>query len=130
MKLHFTSGYYPGGEGQSECMNKTLEQYLRVYCNYQQDNWFDLLPIAKFAYNNAPNATTGISPFFSNKGYHPSISVHLDQDLVSSTARLSGLMSGFFHSFPFLVPFIVLLPLSVSALACSYRGIIYVVLYG
>ena len=29
----------------------------------------------------------GISSFFANKGYHPSISMCLDQDLVSSTAR-------------------------------------------
>ena len=87
MKLHFTSGYHPEGNGQTGQMNQTLEQYLRVYCNYQQDNWSDLLPIAEFAYNNAPNATMGISPFFANKGYHPSITVHCDQDLVSSTAR-------------------------------------------
>src|SRR6266481_4410656 len=38
MKLHFTSGYHPGGDGQTERTNETLEQYLRVYCNYQQDN--------------------------------------------------------------------------------------------
>ena len=69
MKLHFTSGYQPEGNRQTKCMNQTLEQYLRVYCNYQQANWSDLLPIAEFAYNNAPNATTGISPFFANKGY-------------------------------------------------------------
>ena len=87
MKLHFTSGYHPEGDGQTEHMNQTLEQYLRVSCNYQQDNWSDLLPIAEFAYNNAPNATTGISLFFANKGYHPSISAYLDRDLVSSTAR-------------------------------------------
>ena len=68
-------------------MNQTLEQYLHVYCNYQQDNWSDLLPIAEFAYNNAPNATTGISPFFANKGYHPSISAHLDWERVSSIAK-------------------------------------------
>ena len=78
MKLHFTSGYHPEGDGQTERMNQSLEQYLRVYCNYQQDNWSDLLPIAEFAYNNALNATTGISPFFTNKGYHPSISACLD----------------------------------------------------
>ena len=78
MKLHFTSGYHPEGNRQTERMNQTLEQYLRVYCNYQQDNWSDLLPIAEFAYNNALNATMGISPFFANKGYHPSISAHLD----------------------------------------------------
>ena len=87
MKLHFTSSYHPEGNGQTERMNQTLEQYLQVYCNYQEDNWSDLLPIAEFAYNNAPNATTGISPFFANKGYHPSITAHLDRDLVSSTAR-------------------------------------------
>ena len=38
MKLHFTSGYHPEGDGQTERVNQTLEQYLRVYCNYQQDN--------------------------------------------------------------------------------------------
>ena len=54
MRLHFTLGYHPEGNGQTERMNQTLEQYLRVYSNYQQDNWSDLLPLAEFAYNNAP----------------------------------------------------------------------------
>ena len=35
MQLHFTSGYHPEGDGQTEHMNQTLEQYLHVYCNYQ-----------------------------------------------------------------------------------------------
>ena len=35
MQLHFTSGYHPEGDGQTECTNQTLEQYFRVYCNYQ-----------------------------------------------------------------------------------------------
>ena len=87
MKLHFTSGYHPEGDGQTERTNQTLEQYLRVYCNYQQDNWSELLPIAEFAYNNAPSATTGISPFFANKGYHPNITVHPERDLISARAR-------------------------------------------
>ena len=30
----------------------------------------------EFAYNNALSATTGVSPFFANKGYHPNITVH------------------------------------------------------
>ena len=34
MRLHFTSGYHPKGDGQTKCTNQTLEQYLRVYCNY------------------------------------------------------------------------------------------------
>ena len=85
MKLHFTSGYHPEGDGQTECTNQTLAQYLRVYCNYQQDN-SELLPLAEFAYNNAPNATTSVTPFFANKGYHPNISIHLERDLASLRA--------------------------------------------
>jgi len=58
-----------------------------MYCNYQQDNWLDLLPLAEFAYNNAPSATTGVSPFFANKGYHPNLAVHLKCDLSLAQAR-------------------------------------------
>src|SRR5258708_22826022 len=71
MRLHFTSGYHLEGDGQTECANQVLEQYLRTYMNYQQDDWATLLPMAEFAYNNAMNMTTGVSPFFANKGYHP-----------------------------------------------------------
>ena len=87
MRLHFTSGYHPEGDGQTECTNQTLEQYLCVYCNYQQDNWSKLLPLVEFAYNNAPSATTGVSPFFANKGYHPNITVHPERDIASSWAH-------------------------------------------
>ena len=65
-----STAYHPQTDGQTERVNQTLEQYLRHYCMYQQDNWSQLLPIAEFAYNNAPSATTGVSPFFANKGYH------------------------------------------------------------
>ena len=84
MWLYFTSGYYPEGDGQTKCTNQTLKQYLCVYCNYQQDNWSKLLPLTGFAYNNAPSATTGVSPFFANKGYHPNITVHPERNIASS----------------------------------------------
>ena len=87
MWLHFTSGYYPEGDGQTECMNQILEQYLHVYCNYQQDNWSELLPLVEFAYNNAPSATTGVSPFFANKGYYLNITVHPKHSIASSQAH-------------------------------------------
>jgi len=84
MQLHFTSGYHSEGDGQTERINQTLKQYLHVYCNYQQDNWSELLPLAEFAYNNAPSTTTGIFPFFANKEYHPNITVHPEHDIASS----------------------------------------------
>ena len=81
MWLHFTSGYHPEGNRQTKCTNQTLEQYLHVYYNYQQDNWSKLLPLVKFAYNNALSATTGVSLFFTNKGYHLNITVHPERDI-------------------------------------------------
>ena len=42
--------------------------------NYSQDDWTDLLPIAEFAANNTPLATTGLSPFMATKGYEPRMS--------------------------------------------------------
>jgi len=86
MQLYFTSGYHFKGDGQTECMNQTLEQYLHIYCNYQQDNWSKLLLFAEFAYNNTPSATTSVSPFFANKGYHPNITVHHEHNIAFSRA--------------------------------------------
>ena len=73
MKLHFTLGYHPEADGQTERTNQTLEQFLRIYCNYQQSDWAWLLPLAEFTYNNSSSSTTGVSLFFANKGYHPKV---------------------------------------------------------
>ena len=87
IQLHFTSGYHPKGDEQTECTNQTLKQYLCVYYNYQQDNWSELLPLAEFTYNNALSATTSVSPFFTNKRYYPNITIHPKHDIASSWAH-------------------------------------------
>jgi len=53
-------------------------------CLLQQDNWSDLFPLAEFVYNNTLSATTSVSPFFANKGYHLNIRVHPERDITSS----------------------------------------------
>ena len=100
MQLHFTSGYHPEDDGQTKCMNQTLEQYLWIYCNYQQDNWFELLSLVEFSYNNALSATTSVSSFFANKRYHPNITIHPEYNIASSwvcnfTVNLDELQSTF-----------------------------------
>ena len=87
MKLNFSTAYHPESDGQTERMNQSLEAYLRLYCNYQQDDWPDLLPIAEFAYNNSPHATTQVSPFFANYGYHPKATLTLDVTVRDSNAH-------------------------------------------
>src|SRR5258708_2453732 len=87
MELHFTSGYHPEGDRQTECLNQVLEQYLQAYMNYQQDNWSSLLLLVEFAYNNATNKMTVVSLFFANKGYHPSLMVELNVQVSSIGAQ-------------------------------------------
>jgi len=41
-----------------ECINQELDQYLWVFVNERQDDWYDLLSLAKFQYNNHVYATT------------------------------------------------------------------------
>jgi transposase InsO family protein len=68
---NMSTAFHPQTDGQTERVNQTLEQYLRIFCNYQQDNWQDLLPLAEFACNNSVHASTGKTPFFANYGCHP-----------------------------------------------------------
>jgi len=77
IKSNLSTAFHPQTDGQTERINSVLEQYLRIYVNYQQDNWSSLLPFAEFSYNNAEQSSRKKSPFFSNYGYHPSL--HFNQ---------------------------------------------------
>lgn len=71
VKTNLSSAFHPQSDGQTERVNQVLEQYLRCFVNYNQDNWTELLPLAEFSYNNAKHSATQFSPFFSIYGYHP-----------------------------------------------------------
>ncbi len=47
--------------------------------------------MAEFTYNNAMNATTGVSPFFANKGYHPELTSDLQAE--TSLAKAQAFMA-------------------------------------
>jgi transposase InsO family protein len=66
-----STAFHPETDGQTERVNAIMEQYLRAYVNYQQDDWVQFLPMAEFAANNHISETTGISPFFANYGLNP-----------------------------------------------------------
>ncbi|MBW0561442.1 hypothetical protein O181_101157, partial [Austropuccinia psidii MF-1] len=48
-----STAYHPETDGQTERVNQILEQYLRMYVSYHQDDWNTWLPLAEFAYNNS-----------------------------------------------------------------------------
>jgi len=67
---NLSTAFHPQTDRQMDRVNATLEQYLRAFCNYRQDDWERLLPIAEFCYNNAQTGTTRLTPFFANYGCH------------------------------------------------------------
>ena len=50
-----------------------MEEYLQAFVNFEQNDWAKLLPMTKFAYNNAKNSSTAHIPFELNCGYYPCI---------------------------------------------------------
>lgn len=56
--LGYNTAFHPQTDGQTKRQNQTLEQYLRSYINYQQDDWVYWLFLAEYAYNNSVHATT------------------------------------------------------------------------
>jgi transposase InsO family protein len=71
----FSTAYHPQTDGQTERMNQVLEDYLRHFCSYYQNNWVTILDIAEFSINNLDSASLGTSPFFFANGFHPKFSV-------------------------------------------------------
>jgi Chromo (CHRromatin Organisation MOdifier) domain len=70
-RLEISTSHYPQTDGQTEKANKTLEEIIRHYINYQNNNWDDLLPALEHAYNSSVQATTGLAPFMMTFGQIP-----------------------------------------------------------
>ena len=70
-------GFHPETDGQTERNNWTLEQMLRIFVNYKQNDWDQHLAAAEFAYNNSKQASTRMSPFYLTTGQDPIIPASL-----------------------------------------------------
>jgi transposase InsO family protein len=66
-----STAYHPETDGQTENANMIMEQYLRIYCSYLQDDWEKWLPLAEFTANNTTNESTGVTPFYATYGQDP-----------------------------------------------------------
>jgi len=65
------TAFHPQTDGQTERVNQELEQYLRMFIDYRQEQWPDWLGIAEFTYNNKVHSSTKTSPFKANYGQDP-----------------------------------------------------------
>ena len=81
IRLSSSIAWYPQTDGQTEHVNQELNQFLRLFINKRQDDWYDLLPIVEFQHNNHIHSATQQSLFLLDTGQIPHIGFKLRQNL-------------------------------------------------
>ncbi|POM69526.1 Pol protein [Phytophthora palmivora] len=76
-KLTMSTADHPQTDGQTERVNRVLEDTLRSICAEAPWSWSDQLPMVEFALNNAVHASTGFTPFYLNGLRHPQVPLTL-----------------------------------------------------
>lgn len=71
VRMAVSSSHHPQHDGQTEAVNKQVEQMLRAYVQEDPKSWAKWLPLIEHAYNSNPHTTTGVSPFLVLYGFTP-----------------------------------------------------------
>ena len=79
IKLKLSTAYHPQTDGQTEICNQYLDQRLRPFVSYFQDNWSELLPMMDYAQATLPHESTGFAPIQLEMGYLPRTSFDWDR---------------------------------------------------
>ena len=70
-----STAHHPQMDGQTEVMNREVQQYLRLFCAEEQESWLDWLGLAQFAINNRQHSATKFSPFQLTRTYTPRMGI-------------------------------------------------------
>jgi len=71
IRIAVSTTYHLQTDGQTERVNREVEQFLRLFVNQCQDDWDEWLSIAEFAYNNRVHTSMHSSPFMLDTRQHP-----------------------------------------------------------
>ncbi|KAE9089081.1 hypothetical protein PF010_g19142 [Phytophthora fragariae] len=85
--LSMTAAHRAQGDGQTERMNRTLEEYLRCFVGPLQDDWDVHLANAEFAANLTVNSSTKLAPFEADLGYIPLNPLQLASEQLESVPK-------------------------------------------
>ena len=88
IRLRMSTAFHPQTDGQTERVNQTVEAYVRAFCNHEQSDWAELLPMAEFAYNNSTTSGIGMSPFYANYGFDPQTNWPVEREVRNPASRL------------------------------------------
>jgi len=71
IRLSSSTAWHPQMDSQTERVNQELDQFLYLFINERQDDWYDLLPIAEFQHNNHVHFAMQQPPFLLDTGRIP-----------------------------------------------------------
>jgi len=69
------TAYHPQTDGKTERVNQEVEQFLQLFMDQRQDDWYNWLAIAKFAYNDWVHASMNSSPFMLDTRQKPQLGI-------------------------------------------------------
>ena len=72
---------------QTENVNADFKQYLRVYVNFNQDDWYDHLSIAKFESNSNKSASSELKSFLVIKDYISKSDLELSTSITDESVQ-------------------------------------------
>jgi hypothetical protein len=71
IKQNISSTYHPQTDSQSEKTNQHVEMALWIFCNFQQNDWAEYLPVVQYMLNTRVSETTKKAPFELWMGFIP-----------------------------------------------------------
>ena len=82
-----TTVYHSQEDSQTERLNQPLKAYLRVYVNWEQNDWEEWLDLTEMIYNNFWHDVTEIFFFFVNYRWHSLMKVlwELSEELLNES---------------------------------------------
>lgn len=71
MKLRINTTYHPQTDGQTEVVNRCLQQCLRAFVHFKPKKWRKYLHWAEWSYHTSVHGATGLTPFQVAYGRNP-----------------------------------------------------------
>ncbi len=89
INVKLSIAFHSETDDQSEIVNQKMKRYLRNYCNYQQNDWFEWLFMIEFAFNVATSTFIELFVFMTNYEYESRMSFDLSNSSNVARERLS-----------------------------------------